>query len=200
MDPARREKYERQTEELYAAIGRFAVKFEHVVHAMSTNIMWLLFKAGLQDQRMGFAVTAGLTAEPLRRMLAAIMADTLGDQASEADRRIVANILKRVSKLTESRNDVIHRMWYVGWASEEQEDFSTAAGLKFKATNAGTVSKSLEYSVAEFNALSETADEVRDLVNRMCGCLLLFQPRRIEDNFVVDTEGNAHIPPSTPPA
>jgi hypothetical protein len=38
----RKEKYEQQTEQVYAAIGRFAVKFEHVCHAMYSGVMNLL--------------------------------------------------------------------------------------------------------------------------------------------------------------
>src|SRR5687767_164011 len=103
----RQEKYKAQTEELYAAIWRFAVKFEHVCHAMSNTILWALQSDGLRTQRLADAVLAGLTADPLRKIFGAVLAEVRADD--EQDKKIIANVLKRVQKLTERRNDVIHR-------------------------------------------------------------------------------------------
>ena len=77
MDDDRREQYEEQTEEIYAAIGRFTVKFEHVCHAMHSGIFMMLSFAGLRNQSIGQAVLADLTAERLRKMFAAVLAENL---------------------------------------------------------------------------------------------------------------------------
>ncbi len=50
-NPERQQKYLIQTEQIYASIGRFAVKFEHVCQAMHSVVMNILQQHGLRDQR-----------------------------------------------------------------------------------------------------------------------------------------------------
>jgi len=135
MDKAERQKkYEEQTEQRYAAIGRFAVKFEHVCHSMHNAIIFALHSHGLTNQRLANAVLEGLTA-PLRRIFGAVIAEIKADKLVGDEKKILTNVLKRIAELTESRNDVIHRMWFVGWAAETDEDFSRVGGWKFKNTS-----------------------------------------------------------------
>jgi hypothetical protein len=188
----RKQKYEQQTEQVYAAIGRFAVKFEHVCHAMYSGVMNLLQQHGLQNQRLANGVLEGLTAEPLRRMFAATVAEVRGDQLVGDEKRIFSNVLKRIIQLTETRNDLIHRTWFVGWAAPTDEDFSTVAGWKFKNTNQGVEFRPLQYAPADFDSLSTQADELADIVNRLNGCLLLNRP--FGTNFVLDADGTVRLP------
>jgi phosphopantetheinyl transferase (holo-ACP synthase) len=111
MDDARREQYEKQTEEIYTATGRFTVKFEHVCEAMNTGIVAMLDFAGLRNQRIAQAVLAGLTAAPLRTMFAAVLAESCKDRLDDSEQKIISNVLSRVTKLIESRNDIIHRTY-----------------------------------------------------------------------------------------
>jgi len=188
----RQEKYEQQTEQLYAAIGRFAVKFEHVCHAMHSGIASILQRDGLQSQRFANAVLEGLTAEPLRRIFSALVAEVRGVQLVDNEKQILANILKRITQLTESRNDIIHRMWFVGWASPADEDFSKVAGWKFKNTNKGVEFRGLDYTAADFDSLSEQADELATLINRLVGCLFLSRP--FVENFILESDGTVRPP------
>jgi len=183
----RKTKYAQQTEQIYAAIGRFAVKFEHVCHAMHSGVMNLLQQDGLRDQRLANAVLEGLTAEPLRRTFAATVAHVRGDQLVGDEKRILANILNRVTRLTEARNDLIHRTWFVGWAAPTAEDFSTVSGWKFRNTTKGVEFRPLKYTAAEFDSLSAQADELADLVNRVNACLILGSS--FGANFVVAPDG-----------
>jgi hypothetical protein len=193
MDEAeRKQKYEQQTEQIYAAIGRFAVKFEHVCHAMHSGVMNILQQRGLQDQKLANAVLEGLTAEPLRRMFAATVAQIRGDQLTGDEKRIFKNILRRVIELTETRNDLIHRTWFVGWAAPTDEDFSTVAGWKFKNTNQGVEFRPLQYTPSDFDGFSAQADELADIINRLNGCILLDRP--FTTNFVLDADGIVRLP------
>ncbi|MCM3903661.1 MAG: hypothetical protein ND866_18325 [Pyrinomonadaceae bacterium] len=176
QEKERQEKYKAQTEELYAAIGRFAVKFEHVCHAMADTIFWCLHFDGLRKEGMANAVLAGLTADPLRKMFGAVLAEAR--ENNEQDKKTIEGVLKRVQKLTESRNNVIHRTWFVGWASSQQEDFSSVSGWKFENTKKGSEFRPLKYSVAEFNELSAEADELTNAIGRIKGCLI--QGKRYE--------------------
>ncbi len=190
----RQEKYEKQTEELYAAIGRFAVKFEHVCHAMHSGIASILQGDELQSQRFANAVLEGLTAEPLRRIFSALVAEVRGDQLVDNEKRIFANILKRITELTERRNDIIHRMWFVGWAAPADEDFSKVAGWKFANTNKGVEFRALEYTAADFDLRSVEAEELATLIDRLNGCLHLGRP--FANNFLLETDGTVR-PPKT---
>ena len=104
----REEKYKTQTEELYAAIGRFVVKFEHVCQAMYGAILWALQSNGLRTQRLADTILAGHTAEPLLKIFGSLLVEIRNDD--EQDRKIVRNFLKRVQELIEKRNNIIHRM------------------------------------------------------------------------------------------
>jgi hypothetical protein len=196
-DEERRKKYEEQTDELYAAIGRFTVKFEHVCHAMSSGILTMLELAGLRNQRIGQAVLAGLTAEPLKTMFRAVLTEYCKDQLDDAEQKIIADVMKRVGGLIESRNNIIHRTWFVGWASESQEDFSTVAGIKTINTARGIEFRSLNWNEAEFDQLSEEADELTKLVNRLWGTayMKIFKSSKFTDNFIRDAAGTVRVPP-----
>src|SRR5688572_14581111 len=113
----RREKYEAQTQALYAAIGRFAVKFEHVCHAMHWCITTLLRAHGLNHQGLENALLSGLTAEPTLTIFRSAINEARRETMSDADKKILKNICSRIKDLIETRNDIVHRTWFVGWAS-----------------------------------------------------------------------------------
>jgi hypothetical protein len=198
----RQEKHQQQTQELYAAIGRFAVKFEHVCHAMSDTVLWALQSDGLQTQRLANAVLSDLTAEPLRKIFGAVLA-VVGDNEVQDEKRIVVKVLKQVQDLTQIRNDVIHRTWFVGWASAEQEDFSSVTGIKFKNTNKGPEFKDLSYTVKDFDDLSTQADELTEIIRAIQGCLVLSKYRGgqlhicYSDQLHIDSNGNVRKSPKS---
>lgn len=108
----RNQKYLKQTHEIYAAIGRFVVQFEHVCLAMQSVIIWVLDRYGLHDQDFSNALLCGLTARPLYQTLASVLAKI--QPTENIGKQIVDNIVKRLQKLVEQRNDIIHRAWFVG--------------------------------------------------------------------------------------
>ena len=57
----------------------------------------------------------------------------------------------------------------VGWASEFQEDFSTVGGIKHKNTSKGSEFRPLNFTVADFDQLSEQADELTKLGRQIMG-------------------------------
>jgi len=192
MGPERSEKYLAQTEELYAAIGRFAVKFEHVVHRMHACVASLLIASGLKNDALANAVLAGLTADPMLTIFRAVVFEYRGDSLDAPDRKILDNVVTRVRKLIESRNDVIHRTWFVGWAAEFDTDFGEVMGWKFKNSGKGVEFRPLHFTRADFDTLSVRADELSAAVGRIDGCLLM--GTTFAKNFVVDEQGNAQIP------
>ena len=71
---------------------------------MNTGILTMLELAGLRNQNIGQAVLEGLTADPLRKTFAAVLAEICKGQLDDSEQWIVANVLNRVDKLTQARN------------------------------------------------------------------------------------------------
>lgn len=173
-DDERRTKRSEQSFALHAAIGRFVVEFEQMCFAMSNAILFALHNAGLRDQQLGNAMLAGLTASPLREMALSVFAHVYRDD--DASAKIVRELAARTQMLTNTRNEIIHSTWFIGWASSEDTDFSRASGMKRKNTKAGPVASSLSHSVTEFDRETENAKELAVLYNQLLGCLLSGTP------------------------
>ena len=196
MEEAERHtKHVAQTEELYAAIGRFTVKFEHVCQAMQTVVAQLLQLNGLQHAGLANAVLSGLTADPMLAIFRASIVEVRKDALDAEEAKILKNVVTRIRKLIETRNDIIHRTWFVGWAAPTDEEFSSVTGWKFKNTGSGAEFRPLQFTKDDFNNRSMEADELTLIVNRMMGCLLLGRP--FAPNFQIDADGGVHSPPNT---
>ena len=135
MDEKRRALWTKQTDDLYRAIGRFVVSFEHVCHAMSMSVSLVLQHAGLRNQQLGLAVLADLTADPLRKIFLSAFAEIY--EADPQSLNIVRDLSSRVQNLIQVRNANLHSTWFVGWASEQDEDFSRTHGVRIRNTKMG---------------------------------------------------------------
>jgi len=171
VDSDRQTKFNEQTTALYAAIGRFVVEFEQMCFAMSNAVLFALHnEEGLRDQQLGNAMLAGLTAGPLREMTLSVFAHLYRDDP--AGLQIVRDLAARTQQLTTSRNEIIHSTWFIGWASQEDTDFSRASGMKLKNTKSGPMAMSVSNSVAEFDRETANAKELAVLWRQLLGCLL----------------------------
>lgn len=187
---ARQEKYERQTEELYSVLGKFAVHFEHVCQELRSGITWILHNQGLTNQKVTTILLSDLTAFPLISIFQALIGETA--DLSDKDRQIVNNIMKRCHKLTEERNDVIHNAWFIGWASQSDTDFSNTTAMKPHRSKKGGGHEIFKRTADDFLKLSADATELSELIMRVWGCLT--NSFKIENNFILDDEGNARVP------
>lgn len=188
IEEERKKKYEEQTTELYQAIGKYCVKFEHISFAMQNGIKFLLSKNGLQNQQISNIILAGQTAQPLHGILQALIAEMTTNISNE-DKSICNKIFARTMKAIEKRNDVIHSTWFVGWANqEEDEDFATVDGFKHTKGKTGAGIKDFKYKPEDFLLLTEECEFVENLINRLWSILLF--DKKISDNFVIDTDGN----------
>ncbi len=133
---------------------------------------------------------AELTVQPLKSMFQAMIPELV--ELDNQDRQIVNAILKRTQNIIEKKNDVIHCTWFVGWASQEQTDFSDVHGYKHSRGKAGASVKSFEFTVSDFDALSEECDYIAKLINRL-GCCVQ-GGFKISRNFEVTQEGEVCLP------
>ena len=186
MDEETQHKFDEQTEDLYAALGRFAVEFEHVCNYLRVIIMTILNKEGLKNEQVMQILLADLTAEPLRSLVVSLIPQT--HKLSQTDKKIVSRILKNVQDLTKNRNDVLHGTWFIGWASVGETEFKNAPGLKFKKDKSGAATKSFNWTVGEFVELTEKATQLWGLLERLNGCIAF--GFTIEKNFVFKDDGS----------
>ena len=184
------EKYKAQTKDWYAALGQFVVQFEHVCSNMESCIIFALHGDGLRNQNLAQALLADLTAAPLLQSFRAIVAELRKNDPE--DLRILDDVSKRVAKLIEDRNEVVHRTWFVGWAAEEQEDFSIVDSWKFKKTRRGPEFKPKSYTATDLDDLSKNAADLAKIIFRMNGCLGLSRP--FSKNFKVEKDGSVQLP------
>ena len=149
-DPESREqRYERQTKEQYAAIGKFVVKFELVCFYLRLTMLNFLQSSGLKKQELARIVFGhqAMTANALREVYMAMTVVLYGDNM------VLKDFLSRFQRLTKERNDIVHGTWFVGWASEDQEDFSAIRGFKDSIAKSGAGFKTLPESVEKLPLL-----------------------------------------------
>lgn len=191
MEPIERQKkYDEQTGELYQAIGKCSVKFEHVTFAMQQAIIFMLHKGGLNNQRLANVLLADLTAYPLKSIFQAMVPES--SQLSTTEQAICDKIFARTQKLIERRNDIIHSTWFVGWASSSDTDFSEVTGTKQARGKRGADFKSFNHTVVEFEDFAQECDEVTNLLRRLSACVT--SDFKIAKNFIIDANGNLSTP------
>jgi hypothetical protein len=180
-----------QAKALYEAIGRFVVEFEQACHEIQICVVFILWKAGLHDQRVSQIVIAGMTAEPLRTLFESLVGQQV--PLNEIEKKMVKNAISRFQKLTSDRNDVIHTTWNIGWGDGTYDDFSTASGSKFHKNKDGAAAKSFENKAEDFALLTQEARELHDVFQRLNGCFVA--GFSVEKNFVFLPNGLVSVPP-----
>lgn len=189
----RKDRRKKDTNELYRAIGKFIVKFEHVCFNIQTGITYLLDRAGLRDQNVSQILLAGITAEPLRTLFESLVCQT--QTLNAVERKILKNALSRFQVLTEQRNDIVHSMWFIGFGNECEIDFSEAAGTKLHKNKRGTAVKSFRKKADDFDVLTKEAEQLAKIFFQLHACFAA--DWSVEKNFVVSSDGYVSVPPNT---
>jgi hypothetical protein len=111
------EKYNQQINEIYRAIGECVVRFEHVAEAIRGRIREFEGKLNLGDLDLGHLQFGDLIRE---------LKKTYSSQGNEQhpDFLLEKILYQDLRDLNDERHRVIHNVWFVGWASEHDTDFS----------------------------------------------------------------------------
>ena len=190
MQSGKSGKYQEQTDDIYRSIGLFTVEFEHVILAMRQGITFFLHKGGLRNQQLSNNLLAKITAGPLKDIFEAMIPDVVS--LSEPDQIIVNKILKRTQELIESRNNIIHSTWFVGWASSKDTEFTNASGQKLTRSKSGVVVKHFDWKSEDLDKLSKECYEVKILLHRLWICI--HNDFKISNNFDINEAGEVSIP------
>jgi hypothetical protein len=197
--------FKAETTEQFASIGRFVQEFELLVDALRSFPVLYLSDGIPRRQRLISIILHHqvMTAGPLMAIYRNMIFEMLtqegaaqSQQEKDATRSVLRHICTRVQKLTETRNELLHGTWFIGWARAEETDSSTMSGRRLEGTKQGLEERPLPETVAAMDALTEEARSVKDLVLRLQTC---FYPKRrsVRGNFTQDGD---HWLPRSPTA
>ena len=144
MDEGKRQAtYRAQTAESYRLLGEFVAEFELLIFTMR-SMLEREIGAGIGGQSGIQALTAELTAWPLGRAFNSYaISRTNGNAIAQ---NAISTFKNDFEKLTKTRNDLVHGTHFIGWASQEQVDFSKPEMLRLKNTKGGVTNSNISIS------------------------------------------------------
>ncbi|GAB7541408.1 hypothetical protein CS8_010710 [Cupriavidus sp. 8B] len=132
---------------------------------MEECAMGILEKEGLQNRSMRKIVLAGLTAEPLQRMLRALLIEYFNH---EEFNEMLRQIFSEFERLTSTRNSIIHGKWIPPIDDEMwQTADKTVLSRKLKTSKRGEDSEYLKYSEADFKKDIESCNRMQKAIKRI---------------------------------
>ena len=132
----RKEKLLNQKNEQYLAIGKFAVKFEHLIDAIKLKIKML---CGNREE-IAILIEPLLAAQTIE-MLNNLVEWKIKDFVNEEEKGLYLKLLQDLKTLNTKRNSYIHTMWFIGWVSDKTTDATEFDGRKFITTKKKTWKK-----------------------------------------------------------
>src|SRR5690606_7135175 len=124
-----KEKFESQIGELYRSLGEFVVNFEHLMFAAKNKIN-LLCGLGKENVLLLEPYSARQTIELLNTLIQDRI--ELGRTDPE-DASLFRQLVSDLRTLNTERNKCVHTMWFIGWHSDKDTDFSEARGMTWSA-------------------------------------------------------------------
>ncbi|WP_414442479.1 hypothetical protein [Burkholderia sp. 22PA0106] len=137
-----------RSERFFQLIGMFCVHFEQICYEMEECAAHILKINGLANDKFGKIVLSNLTADPLQRMLRALLTEHLRDKGYD---QVLHVTFRGFEDLTKIRNSLIHGKWTTpiddeNWRSRPAYVFSR----KLKTSKNGEDSEYLKYTEKDF--------------------------------------------------
>ncbi|GLO40968.1 hypothetical protein PPUN15366_26130 [Pseudomonas putida] len=176
----RQEKFNSQTHALYAELGRFVVSFEELVAEMR-QMTSLLAADGTapnhgRQQQVANIFTANLTADPLAKAFRSILILALESYQPQSQvpeiKNLLSDLFSRITAINQIRNKFLHGTWHINYATQEQQDFSQAKGIKLSNTADGLRITQLDESAESFLKSTEECKTIRDIVRDISICIV----------------------------
>ena len=179
-----KEERTRQTDELYAKIGKIVVLSEHLNHAMFINcVLHLGIKENLSEDYSHTLLT-GNNLENMRRRWEALMKLAFKDDASIIE--AINHISKRLDNLITRRNNVVHNLWFIGWGNESTESYEVANGQKKKLNIGSKGTGGVEYSNKDSKDFDEIINKIQELTALILRFTGIFLGHEFSKNFHYD--------------
>ena len=135
-------------EEFFQFVGQFSVEFEQVCCKMEECAMDILEREGLRNRSIRKILLANQTAEPLRSLLQALLAEFFDQEGFQV---VLKKVFQEMQDLTAIRNEIIHTKWCPplddpDWGGGK----SHVIGQKLKTSKSGESSVYPKYNRADF--------------------------------------------------
>ena len=173
-EETREQRYHRQTEESFASLGRYVQEFEGMVDVVRQGCIDLLGGTELAQVVMhGQAFTAYPLMVTLRAMLMTVFKNNSSAFSTadvEVAGKLLAHIQNSLQNATNARNALLHGTWYIGYTSEDQNDFSDVRVYKGKITGSGMQMDQVVKSSNDLLNLSEECRRIKTLVQKLITC------------------------------
>ncbi len=165
----------RTTEELEArrslheAIGRFVVAFELLVQELRSACSLMLEQGGLglRNQPLAHIVLARVGAAELADLAGALYREFRPDDSAGA--QALKPILKRIDKLRENRNKIIHAAWALGIPGQQGAVEHVAHSLTLgRSRSNGRIIRKQAFQPADFDKLTTEAARLQVYATRLC--------------------------------
>jgi len=178
------ERHEKQANEFLKELGEFVLSFERVCESMRYAIIFMLRSQGLSNEDMAFVIVGDKSSAELQVLVGALYME-MPNQDDE-DRKIVKTLLKRIKKVTEQRNILLHNSWDLGHsASWGSEILAVATRFRTK-QNKGATIEPHGVNPSYLRELSFELSGIQVLMQRLLTCIT--QPK-----FKVAKELNKQI-------
>ena len=155
--------------ELYPTIGKFAVSFERVCYALKMGISELMEVEGLSNDRITDILIGDLTLFPLQSIFRALIAET--GKITPDNQYIIDNIFKRIVKLGEERNKIIHSAWFIDYKNRKALRAKMLTGHKPGYNKKGAKPSWFNYPISEIKKMIKEANVLSDLVHQLGICI-----------------------------
>jgi len=173
------------SESLYPTIGEFAVAFEALCHALRMGIGIVLEANGLRNGRLTDILVGDLTVFPLQSTYRSLLSET--QDLDELEHRLLDDIFKRITKLSESRNGILHAAWFIDFKDPEDIRNGLLTRHRPGSTKKGAKADPGKFPISDIKALTREARVLDALVHELNMCT--YSKRRILDRFSFNSQG-----------
>ncbi len=191
MSVDRPEEYRKNTQEQYAAVGRFVEAFEAMVHETRSGAHSLMLHGYIVKFSLALQITnlvgiplyhQSLTAKPLFEIFRAVLMEKSSYpeykaalKITDAQINIFRGALSAISReyeyLANKRNELLHGTWSIGYVSAEDPHAAKFQVDKYKTTGSGMSKLELPTIATELDALSKRCGETRIWLATVHGCV-----------------------------
>lgn len=172
----------------YEKIGRFAVGFERVVNRMQSGVFVLLWMHGLRDNKLGRAVTAGLSAYDILTTLRSAFGVYLKRNPNDYLTKVVRKLLKDVQTLLGRRNELLHSFW----TDELPENDSVPLSYHLKRTRTGIEYRDLP-SLLELDKDIQKVNDIFEMLDVLISIPISPHRPNLYLAFKFDETGNLYF-------
>jgi hypothetical protein len=179
---------DKNTKEQYEELGRFVVAFEDIVNDVRELCIFILARFELSQQT--FVSVAfhhqALTAKPLFEIMLTLIAEIAKNKNArerykidDESQAIIANVLKTINKeytkLANTRNNLLHGTWYIGFTGPENLEAKEFSIRKLATRATGLNPLELPKTASELRDLTRRCENVRYWMFSITSCFMVHE-------------------------